>query len=84
MSHSQEGTISKSNVIDLLGQFLYTIRKVPESEIITAMELSDGGDTIFYKIKTEKELEVKLIEHYGKRLQEGSQLGGQTRAGETP
>lgn len=84
MSHSLEGTISKSNVIDLLGQFLYSIRKIPNSEIITEMELSDSGDTVFYKIKTERELEVTLIEHYGKKLQEGSSVGGQTRTGETP
>ena len=78
-----EKEISKGNVIDLIGQFFYQIGIVKDSEHITDLEIT-GKDSFFVRLKIEKELEVKLIEHHGKRLQEGSGLGGQTGTGETP
>jgi hypothetical protein len=78
-----EKEISKGNVIDLLGQFFYQLGIVKDSELITDIEIT-GKDTFFVRLKIEKELEVKLIEHNGKRLQEGSSMGGQTGTGETP
>jgi len=83
MSRWLEKEISKGNVIDLIGQFFYQLGIVKDKEIITDIEIT-GKDTFFVRFKLEKELEVKLIEHHGKRLYEGSGLGGQTGTGETP
>lgn len=83
MSRWLEKEISKGNVIDLIGQFFYQLGIVKDKEIITDIEIT-GKDSFFVKLQIERELEVRLVEHNGKRLQEGSSMGGQTGTGETP
>ena len=77
-----EKDISKGNVIDLIGQWFYQLGLVQNNECITDIELVQGDKSFRIKLTVEKELEVKLIEHHGKRLYEGSILGRQTGTGE--
>jgi len=83
MSRWLEKEISKGNVIDLIGQFFYQLGIVKDKEIITDIEIT-GKDSFFVRLQIERELEVRLVEHNGKRLQEGSSMGGQAGTGETP
>ena len=83
MSRWLEKEISKGNVIDLIGQFFYQLGIVKDKEIITDIEIT-GKDSFFVKLRIERELEVRLVEHNGKRLFEGGGMGGQAGTGETP
>ena len=58
-----EKSISKGNVIDLLGSFFYQLGYVKENEEIVDIELVKGDGLFVIKMKIETELEVKLIEH---------------------
>lgn len=58
-----EKSISKGNVIDLLGSFFYQLGYVKENEEIVDIELVKGNDLFVIKMTIETELEVKLIEH---------------------
>jgi hypothetical protein len=83
MTRYLERNISKGNVIDLLGQWFYQLGLVQNNECITDIELVQGDKDFRIKLTIKKELGVELVEHYGKRLYEGSSVGGQTRTGET-
>ena len=90
MTRYLEKPISRGNLIDLVGQLFYQLGYVKQNEVISNIEISDGkngyacDDPFYIRLSIEKELEVKLIEHHGKRLYEGSSMGGQTGTGETP
>ena len=77
--------IPKTAFVDYL-YMLYVTGKIAEVEHITNLEISCSfkDKTVGLYLQIEKELEVKLIEHHGKRLYEGSSVGGQTGTGETP
>jgi hypothetical protein len=77
-----EKEISKGNVIDLIGQWFYQLGLVQNNECITDIELVQGDKSFRIKLTIKKELGVELVEHYGKKLQERSGMGGQTGTGE--
>ena len=61
-----EKNLSKGNVIDLIGAFFQQLGYIKDNEFITDIEIDqwfDEKDVFRVKIKIEKELEVRLIEH---------------------